>query len=107
MPLLHPKLEPFQDRKAIKRLSPLLEALEKDLAALHCTEYAVDLIEQAESPGFMERFVAVHRRVQLERVMRVRTRVLDRDVGVLVPMREGQVWPYSLEIQLRTQAPGF
>jgi hypothetical protein len=104
---LHPKLEPFQDRRSIKRLSSLLEALERDLATLDCAEYAVDLIEQADSPGFMERFVAVHRRVQLERVMRVRTRVLDRDVGVLVPMREGQIWPYSLEIELRTAAPAF
>jgi hypothetical protein len=107
MPLLHPKLEPFKDRRSIKRLSALLEALEKDLADLHCAEYAVDLIEQSDSPGYMERFLAVHRAAQLERVMRVRSRVLDRDVSVLVPMREAQIWPYSLEIELRAAAPGF
>src|SRR5262245_57835520 len=104
---LHPKLELYQDRRGIKRLSSLVDALAADLAPLGCAELSLDLLERDATRSFLHGFLVFQKGIVVERILRARTRVMDREVCVLIPMHDAQIWPYTAEITLHVPAPGF
>jgi hypothetical protein len=103
---LHPKLQPYRDRKYIRKLGRVLSALEKDLASVQCTDFSVELLEEADSRSFMNKFLELRREHHCERVMYVRGRALEHSFDVLVPMHRHQLFPYTLKIDLNVSVRG-
>ncbi len=95
----HRLLVHFRDR-SVRRMSRLLHTLDQDLAPLDAKLLDVELIEQADPRDFMDKFLAFHHELHLERILQIRTRALDRDVRILLPMDANPLWPYSVEIDL-------
>ncbi len=103
---LHPKLKAFEGRKNISKMSKILTALEKDLASVQQTHLSVEIIEEQDERSTMDKFLEIRRCLHIDRIMEVRTRIMDRDVLIVVPMHQHQVFPYSIEINLNVDACG-
>lgn len=104
---IHPKLERFRDRKYIKKLSKVLTRLEKDLSSVQCVDPSVELVEEADSRSFGEKLLQLRHEYHCDRVMYVRGNAVGHDFGVLVPMHQHQLFPYTVEIDLNIAAQGF
>ncbi|MCG8589830.1 MAG: hypothetical protein MJE66_11110 [Proteobacteria bacterium] len=106
MMAIHPKLERFAGRKNIRKLSKALTALEKDLAKVQCRDFSVEVVEEADSRSFMDKFLQFQETAHFDRVMHVQAQISGRDVSVAVPMEKHWLWPYSIDIPLNVSAQG-
>jgi len=103
---IHPKLEPYQDVKYVKKFSKVLDALEKDLESVQCPSFSAEIVTEVDERTFGDKFLQFRSEAHFDRIMLVDANLQGRDVVVSMPMESVYFWPYSVDIPLNVEAQG-